>query len=378
MSIAIIDAREWQNVFDLRTGDKLDATGSEVDIVKAVLARHPFPGDTDEKSDAWVTDTALDLINEYNPEFVWLTYASQFYNCRYMPLTTEEKATLFDKVAFQINRFCEESGFTPIIVGTGSLGLQKSLNDISRLDGFALATHWAVRYAGLHEPSAADLEKLKSMSNIIRIASKEELMALFPDAPCDSKRLPDYLLVAADNCGFKATGGFQRRVLDVNVATFQVPVSNHIGECADIRDIHSLVLESLKQRKTAVITVEGFGFDEFRWPYSKAINGRDWYFYEPGDAQYLTMSTGEHRLFDYPMGYRYYDDDAEDKEFPFSGYFTSMPTGTIGENFAGRSIAVGNRSMYMHTLPGTDLSIECFARNLANQGMLGVVHRQGK
>lgn len=378
MSIAVVDAREWQNTFDLRTGDKLDAKGREVDSLKGVLARHPFPGDTDEKSDAWVTDTALDLIGAYDPQFVWLTYASQFYNCRYVPMDEQQRRALFDNVVFEINRFCEASGFTPIIVGTGALAPVRTFTDVSRLDGVALATHWAVRYAGLHEPSPADLEKLQAIPDIIRITSREELMKLFPEAPCDPQRIPDYLLVAADSCGFKATGGFQRRVLEANIASFYVPVSNHIGEIKQITDIRALVNESLKKRKTAIIVAEGFGFDEFRWPYSRAANGRDWYFYEPGDAQYMAISTGRHRLFDYPMGYKYFDDDIDGKEYPFSGYMLNIPPETIGDGFAGRSIAVGNRSMYMHMIPGADISIECFARNLYNQGTLGVVHKQGK
>lgn len=52
-----------------------------------------------------------------------------------------------------------------------------------------------------------------------------------------------------------------------------------------------------------------------------------------------------------------------------------MPADTIGECFHGKSIAVGNRSMFMHTAFGTDISVECFARNLFNQGVMAVIHR---
>jgi len=32
----------------------------------------------------------------------------------------------------------------------------------------------------------------------------------------------------------------------------------------------------------------------------------------------------------------------------------------------------------MHTVTGADLCVECFARNLSNQGALGVIHRRDK
>jgi hypothetical protein len=345
-------------------------------MVKALLSKHLFPGDTDPAANSWVTDTALDLIAGYNPRFVWLTYARQFYSCRYTEMSQGERAALFSSAAGEINRFIDTSGFTPVIAGTGSLAPLTKIADVSALDGLALTTHWSARYAGLHNPSAADLRALGAMRDIARIAPREELMALFPESPCDPARLPDYLLAAADGCAFKASGGFQRKVLEVNTASYDIPVSNYTGGAESITQIRALVEESLKHNKTALIIAEGFGSEEFNWPHTSASNGRGWYFYEPGDAQYLAVSAGMHRPFDYPMGYKYFDDDVNGKEYPLSGYFTSVPGGTIGGDLACRSIAVGNRSMYMHMIPGADISVECFARNLYNQGTLAVIHRE--
>jgi hypothetical protein len=56
----------------------------------------------------------------------------------------------------------------------------------------------------------------------------------------------------------------------------------------------------------------------------------------------------------------------------------AVPGHTLGLNFPGKSIAVGNRSMFMHMAFGVDISIECFARNLFNQGCMAVVHRDDK
>lgn len=38
----------------------------------------------------------------------------------------------------------------------------------------------------------------------------------------------------------------------------------------------------------------------------------------------------------------------------------------------------GNKSMFMHMVVGADICVECFARNLYNQGTMAVIHRQDK
>ncbi|RQW87639.1 MAG: hypothetical protein EHM79_07480, partial [Geobacter sp.] len=61
MSVAIIDAREWQKAFDLRSGDAVQDNSPLHGMVRGVQARHPYPGDLDAAGNRWVTDTALDL-----------------------------------------------------------------------------------------------------------------------------------------------------------------------------------------------------------------------------------------------------------------------------------------------------------------------------
>ncbi len=107
-------------------------------------------------------------------------------------------------------------------------------------------------------------------------------------------------------------------------------------------------------------------------------NGPGWFCNEPGDAFYLTLSTGKHQPFAYPAGYRSFEQDVENIRFPFSGYMTGIPENTLALDYAGKSIAVGNRSMFMHMVFGVDISIECFARNLFNQGCMAVIHNKDK
>jgi hypothetical protein len=292
-------------------------------------------------------------------------------------MTGAERAGMLAVLAAEVDRFIAASGFAAVLVGSGDLTELKGRIDVAGLDGLAVATHWSTRYAGLHGPSRRDLEQLRAEPRLERIASREELVALFAGLPHQAARVPDYLLVAREGYAFKTLGQPHRTVARIPAASARrIPVSSNLGLAQDITDIRGIVEASLKVRKTALIQIEGVGLAEFPWPHSSAANGRDWFYYEPGDGQALTIVAGEHRVFDYPTGYQYYDEVMERTEFPLSGYFTSVPGGTLGGAFAGRSLAVGNRSMLTHMVPGADLSVECFARNLANQGTLAVIHRE--
>jgi hypothetical protein len=377
MSLAIVDAREWQRMFDLRSGEPDEREGPLIGKVKGVLGRHPFPGDLDDRSNRWVTEVALDLIRAYDPRFVHLTYADAYYRGRYTPMTGAERAAMLAVLAAEVDRFIAASGFAAVLVGSGDLTELRGRIDLSGLDGLAVATHWSARYAGLHGPSPRDLERLRAEPRLERLASREELVALFAGTPGQAARVPDYLLVAREGYAFKTLGQPHRALARIPAASARrIPVSSNLGRAEDITDIRGLVEASLALRKTALIQIEGVGLAEFPWPHHPAANGRDWFYYEPGDGQALTIVAGAHRVFDYPTGYKYHDEVMERTEFPLSGYFTSVPGGTLGSAFEGRSLAVGNRSMLTHMVPGADISVECFARNLANQGCLAVIHRE--
>lgn len=379
MSLAIIDAREWQRTFDLRTCDRLEQDGPVVRMTQRVLHRHPFPGDLEEGGLRWVTDVALDLVREYDPAFMFLTYAQTYFRSRYAPMSPRQRAGMVSAVADEVERFASASGFLPVIVGTGDLTERRDGIDLTGLDGLAVSTHWSARYAGLHAPSRQDLRTVAAHPGLDRIVPRQEWLDLFGGTEVQGRRVPDYLLVAKEGRTFKTLGQAHREVVKVPAASSaRIPVSTHGGLAQEITDVRGLVEAGLRQRKTALIVVEGIGTAEFPWPHSAVQNGRDWFCYEPGDGQYLTLASGTHRVFDYPTGYRYFDEIMEDKEYPLSGYFTTLPEGTLGQAFPGRSVAVGDRSMFMHMVPGADLSVEVFARNLYNQGTMAVIHRQGK
>ncbi|HQM77507.1 MAG TPA: hypothetical protein PLF87_09890 [Syntrophorhabdaceae bacterium] len=378
MSTAIIDAREWQNTFDLRTGAKVETDNPVVKFMRDVLCRHPYPGDTDPGSNAWVSNTALDLIAQYKPQLVFLAYAGQFFQSRYTQMNADERTEMYASVFTEVNRFIAESGFTPIILGTGGVTPFVDYIDVSRLDGLAITTHWSARYAGLHNAGSKDLKSLAKNPKIEKVLKREDLLNLFCASSDEAARVPDHILLAKEGFSFKTSSGTMRKALMLPARNFHIPVSCPMGNPGNITDICNIIEETTKRHKTAVIILEGIGTNEFPKPYTRCLNGLDWYYYEPGEAQYLAVTTGEHRVFDYPVGYKYFEEEEETKQYPLSGYFTSIPKGMFADRFPGRSIAVGNKSMFMHMVTGADLSVECFARNLYNQGTMGVIHRHDK
>ncbi len=374
MSLAIIDARQWQNLFDLRTGARMNDERPEVIMLRGVLERHPYPGDVEKASNAWVTDTALDLIEQYKPQLACLCYAHQYFLCRYNPLTKAQRQALFSSVFDEINRFVDNSGYTPVIIGTGDLINVEGEIDLSRVEGLAISSHWSARYAGLHQPTPDDLAYVRGLEFIEKVVSRQEWIGLFPGAEHDPERIPEYLLIAREGWTFRTTGTPMRRAVMIPAVNASIPVATSLGAPEEITGIRSLIESGLDKSRIALIILEGVGIRDFKLPYHACDNHVEWYCYEPGDAQYLTIMTGGHQVFAYPAGYRYHDENDSNPDFPYSGYFKSIPEHTLGRDYPGKSIAVGNRSMLTHMVYGADISIECFARNLYNQGTMGVIH----
>jgi len=117
------------------------------------------------------------------------------------------------------------------------------------------------------------------------------------------------------------------------------------------------------------------GEEDFPLSYKRCANSQGWYFYEQGELQFFAIYMGRNNFFAYPQGHRYYEDDNENKPYPFSGYFRDIPTDTIGAQMGIKRVAVGSRSMFPHATTGADICIECFARNLANQGCMAVINQ---
>jgi hypothetical protein len=199
MSLAVIDAREWQNRFDLETGQPRKNDAFVVEMAAGVLSRHPYPGDVDEQANQWVTDTALDLIAHYDPDLVCLSYVQQFFSDRHFNHPETERERLFAAAMTEADRFVDQSGFTPVIVGTGNMIPLAGDMDLSGLDGLAVSSNWSARYCGIHGPSRQGHGVSQwSLDTLERIVPKQEWIDLFkkvqPDLEIlqDTRLMPDF------------------------------------------------------------------------------------------------------------------------------------------------------------------------------------------
>ena len=215
MSLAIIDARQWQNVFDLRSGKKVQDDSPKTRMVRDVLERHPYPGDVDKLSNRWVTDTALDLADRYDPRLVCLLYAHQYFATRHVQSTETERRTMMADVFQEVERFVSASGFVPVVVGTGDTTELVGEINLSRLEGLAISGHWSARYAGLHQASESDLACVKAQPQVERVVSRAEWIALFPGVEHDPARIPEYLALAREGWMFSTTGAPLRKIFMV-------------------------------------------------------------------------------------------------------------------------------------------------------------------
>ena len=89
----------------------------------------------DRASNGWVTDTALDLVKEYGPRFVFLTYAAQYFSGRYNAMTKGERAQIISEAFSEAERFLGASGFSAIVIGTGDMTPVRGFIGATQIDG---------------------------------------------------------------------------------------------------------------------------------------------------------------------------------------------------------------------------------------------------
>jgi len=374
MSIGLIDVGEWQTTVDFRTGALVTTDHPWVEMARGVLSGHPYPGDMAPHACRWVTDVALEMNARYAPQFVLLVYANAFFPAVFSPADEAACASRRQEVFEEIDRFLAATDFEPVIVGTGDLVPLAGTIDMTHLDGFAVAGGMAVRCAGLEHATPRDLEVMAQHPGIERIVTRDEFRGQFGGSNEFYRRFPERLLVAREGYIFRGVGTGGRPLYRVPARDRQIPLDTALGEAASLTDVAGLVLRRLESRRVALIVVEAVGCATFPRPFRPVANGLHWYTYAVGEGQYLALTTGRHFVErPYPPAYRSYVDDHETRPYPFSGVLHELPDDTIGQRFAGRSVAVGSRGILTHAMAGTDIAIECFARALYNHGVMAVI-----
>lgn len=400
MRIGLIDVIDWQTEVDFKSGRSVKVKHPLVDMAGEVLRKHPYPGDLTPGASRWVTDAALDINSRYQPNLMLLTYSRIFFSSLFQPSDKAEQAARIRETFDEVQRFLEISGFAAVIVGLGDLTPMMGFIDSTGLDALTISGGMSTRYAGLFGASSRDLKSMANHPQIGRIIDRDAFRAQFGGIPEFYRRFPDHLLVAKEGYIFRGVGSTARPLslvprydqylpLHTRLGTRLGPCPTCLGKtepgtksttaesitAESITDVSNLVLSALQQgAKVALILVEGVGCESFPLPFQQISNTCNWHCYSVGEGQYLTLTTGRHFIErPYPPACPYYLDNDETQPYPFSGIFNEMPPGTIGQRYSGRSVAVGSRSILTHVAAGTDITIECFARELYNHGVMAMI-----
>jgi hypothetical protein len=339
-----------------------------------VCSAHPYPGDLTAEGLRWVTDTALDLNSRYTPDWFFLNYAHAYLHALFRHQAEEEQSEQVRAVFREIERFLDATGFEPVIVGLGELMPWLGAIETTDLDALVSAAGMHNRLAGLFDPSPSDLEKMAQRTGVERVVSREAFRAEFGGSEGFYAACPDYLVVAREGYTFRGINVGCRPLYGVPRPEENLPLHTSLSGGESLIDVPDLVLRGLADSKVALILVEGVGCETFPWPFRPIANRLHWMRYTMGADQYLALTSGKHFVeYPYPPGYRFEIYDAPGALYPLSGIFRDMPEQTIGRRFAGRSAAVGSRSMLTHVAAGADIAVECFARTLYNHGVMAAV-----
>jgi hypothetical protein len=340
--------------------------------VDNLLCNNPYPGDLNIQSIDWVTDMALELERVYQPNFVFLSYANYYFISLFQRRGHYDSELICKHLFTSVERFINHTGMTPFIVGTGGTLPLEGEVDLTELDGFVTASRMGPVYAGLYQPSERDLYYLNQLEAVQMILPQNRLSQVWKPGNSFEGAIPDYLLVAARGFAFCTPDSSKRPLYRVNARDNAIPILSP-EPVKSIVDIAPAVKKRLRKERVALVVLEGIDCEQFTLESDSCTNTYSWYTYLPGEGQYLAMTTGKH-LPDhpYPPGYRDYQ-EAQGKVYPFSGYYRSLPIGTLGLIFSKRSIAVGSRSVLTHAASGADISIEGYSRSMKQKGTLAVI-----
>jgi len=331
MSTGIIDVRDWQVTVDFQTGNKIELENELTGMVREIIQNNRYPGDMDLRGIDWVTDMGLRLADKYNPDFMFLSYAQPYFFSAYGQGTPGEWESVMKRIFDNVEKFLAGTDFWPVVVGLGRMTDLLGKIDLSILDCLAIATNWSLQYAGLFNPTAEDIEKVKAMPKIEKVISKEDFVKEYGGSESFIKRFPDYLLTAEEGYTFKGFESTSRKIKKIPAKNTEIPVYTTLGEVNSLIDIRGLIDSVLPEKKVALIVIEAIGAEDFEYEYKLCSNKLNSYIYEHIESQYLAMTTGKHfQYHPFPPVFKFFEEDHENKSYPFSGSHYTLPQDTIG------------------------------------------------
>jgi hypothetical protein len=377
--LGIIDVREWQSVVDLATAKPIERKTDFLEPLQNLAKKFPYPGDLENAGIKWVMDAAGEIVNHYQPGWLFLSFTQPYFNSVYNPLPLEKRKDTAKFILDNIMAFARRHGFRPLIISTGSLVPLQGPLLLPKLKGSLQASPWSHFMAGVFKSEREDEELLNQEPHIRKIIRREDFINAYKITdPFYSKNLPDYLLIAEDGWNFKGIYSNNRVLHNIEKYNLSLPVYSEIGPPDHIEGIHSLMEKALgRGEKVLLAYVEGLDEEDFVLPWQPVNNVRDWYAYTSYNLYYVLATGKPFYLHPLPPVY----DHSIKRPLPLRYPMSGPARGTVCEDSLGHkagvpTAAVGSRSMITHSIINADLTMECYTRAQANMGVLVAVNEE--
>jgi hypothetical protein len=377
--LGIIDVREWQAVIDLATAKPAVREAAFLKPLKKLAEKFPYPGDLEQNGIKWVTAAAEEIVNHYQPGWLFLSFTQPFFRGIYRPSSPEIKKDTAKLILEGIMDFARKHDFSPLIISSGDLIPLQGHIVIPGLKGILQSSSWSYKMAGVFKSESGDNELLNREPHIRSIVCRDDFINAYNlTDPLYLEYLPDYLLIAEDGWSFMGIFSHNRILYNIEKYNFTLPVYSEIGPVNHIEEVCGLMKAALEQGKKVLLAlVEGLDENDFCLPYRRVNNCRDWYSYA-GYNLYYTLVTGkpfyQHVL---PPIYDHSIRRALPLRYPMSGPGNgAICEDSIGQKAGVPTAAVGSRSLVTHSIINADLTMECYTRAQANMGVLIAVNEE--
>jgi len=247
----IIDVGGWRSGFNLKTGKKEKISYNKE--IMEIIAKYPYPGDMKMDADVWVTDVALELVNQVNPDLVLLDYYQSAIVGAVKPDITEYEQYV-KNVFSEVKRFIDKTDFEPVVIGLGDLiDIRGNINLEKNINGFATSDG---HYAWLYNVREKEVEKISKLVGVNKILSKDQVIKQIGGSSIFQQHIGDYLVVSEEGYLFRTLDMRNRPLYRTKSLDSIIPVYSKIGCSEDISGFYQLIynaaknlLINLKQRK---------------------------------------------------------------------------------------------------------------------------------
>ena len=375
----MLDVNGWQGLFDFATGEALSFENKEyLDFPKKISSENPYPGDLNPDTIPWITDVAVRICEEYNPQLMLLSYANGNITRINKKMTAEETKALNKQLVCEAFRFAETAGYEPIIVSTGNLKQFDKLIKIDEFEGY-LSVATDPYMAGVFGATEKDYETVKSLPGITSYETKDEFITKYNlTDEYALERTPDIIVYAAEDYAFTNTANRGMTMEMIPKKEKKCSAYTKLeGMPDDIFEFRTFIDKHLDiGKKIAVIVVESVD-DEDMPEGSKLINKyRNGIYYSDGVSFYYALLNGK-EFNEIGMPYIYHNPFlkrlASDR-YPYSYIKTNEYQNPIGFNRSFKTASMGTRSGIFHSACMCDYSFECHCRALAESGMLTFIN----